>query len=102
MSGIIKSLEFNPLNKRYGVVVFTCVTPYNEEYQAKTLRQAVLPESRVKDKDSDMNLILNDGKSAKLLANQQFAKLCSKGKSLKLKEINVVCVKTPQENNYVA
>ncbi|KAA6378721.1 MAG: hypothetical protein EZS28_025753, partial [Streblomastix strix] len=93
MSGIIKSQESNPLNKRYGVDVFACVTPYNEEIQAKTLRWVVLPESRVKDKDSDielqytdlnhmwnipklsdiskvfnalnfdMNLILNDGKS---------------------------------------
>jgi hypothetical protein len=31
MSGIIKSLESNSLNKRYGVDVFACVTPYNEE-----------------------------------------------------------------------
>ncbi|KAA6338476.1 MAG: hypothetical protein EZS28_052695, partial [Streblomastix strix] len=56
MSGIIKSQESNPLNKRYGVDVFACVTPYNEEIQAKTLRWVVLPESRVKDKDSDIEL----------------------------------------------
>ncbi|KAA6390327.1 MAG: hypothetical protein EZS28_014144 [Streblomastix strix] len=56
MTAIIKSLESNPLNKRYGVDVFACVTPYNEESKEKTLRQVVLPESIVKDKDSDVEL----------------------------------------------
>ncbi|KAA6365959.1 MAG: hypothetical protein EZS28_038514, partial [Streblomastix strix] len=60
MSDIIKSQESNPLNKRYGVDVFACVTPYNEEIQAKTLRWVVLPESRVKDKDSDVELQYTD------------------------------------------
>ncbi|KAA6357805.1 MAG: hypothetical protein EZS28_046668, partial [Streblomastix strix] len=60
MSGIIKSLESNTLNKRYGVDVFACVTPYNEEIQAKTLRWVVLPESRVKDKYSDIELQYTD------------------------------------------
>ncbi|KAA6310477.1 MAG: hypothetical protein EZS28_056306, partial [Streblomastix strix] len=60
MSGIIKSQESNTLNKRYGVDVFACVTPYNEEIQAKTLRWVVLPESRVKDKDSDIELQYTD------------------------------------------
>ncbi|KAA6360254.1 MAG: hypothetical protein EZS28_044219, partial [Streblomastix strix] len=56
MTGIIKSLESNPLNKRYGVDVFACVTPYNEESKEKTLRWVVLPDSIVKDKDSDVEL----------------------------------------------
>ncbi|KAA6361981.1 MAG: hypothetical protein EZS28_042492, partial [Streblomastix strix] len=56
MNGIIKSLESNPLNKRYGVDVFACVTPYNEESKEKTLRWVVLPDSIVKDKDSDVEL----------------------------------------------
>ncbi|KAA6373692.1 MAG: hypothetical protein EZS28_030779, partial [Streblomastix strix] len=60
MSGIIKSLESNTLNKRYGVDVFACVTPYKEEIQVKTLRWVVLPESRVKDKDSDIELQYTD------------------------------------------
>ncbi|KAA6372924.1 MAG: hypothetical protein EZS28_031550 [Streblomastix strix] len=102
MYGIIKSIEFNPLNKRYGVDVFACVTPYNEELQVKALRWIVLPESRIKDKDSDielqysdlnhmwnisklsdvqkvfkalnfdMTLILNDGKPKEIKANSVF------------------------------
>ncbi|KAA6352875.1 MAG: hypothetical protein EZS28_051598, partial [Streblomastix strix] len=56
MTGIIKSLESNPLNTRYGVDVFACVTPYNEESKEKTLRWVVLPESIVKDNDSDVEL----------------------------------------------
>ncbi|KAA6352760.1 MAG: hypothetical protein EZS28_051713, partial [Streblomastix strix] len=56
MTGLIKSLESNSLNKRYGVDVFACVTPYNEESKEKTLRQVVLPDSIVKDKDSDVEL----------------------------------------------
>ncbi|KAA6391206.1 MAG: hypothetical protein EZS28_013264 [Streblomastix strix] len=56
MIGIIKSLESNPLNKRYEVDGFACVTPYNEEFKEKTLRWVVLPESTVKDKDSDVEL----------------------------------------------
>ncbi|KAA6354250.1 MAG: hypothetical protein EZS28_050223, partial [Streblomastix strix] len=60
MTGIIKSLESNPLNKRYGVDVFACVTPYNEESKVKTLRWVVLPDSIVKDKDSDVELQYNN------------------------------------------
>ncbi|KAA6364221.1 MAG: hypothetical protein EZS28_040252, partial [Streblomastix strix] len=39
------------MNKRYGVDVFACVTPYNEEFKEKTLRWVVLLDSIVKDKD---------------------------------------------------
>ncbi|KAA6375127.1 MAG: hypothetical protein EZS28_029347 [Streblomastix strix] len=53
MIWIIKSLESNPMNKRYEVDVFACVTPYNEESKEKTLRWVVLPDSIVKDKDSE-------------------------------------------------
>ncbi|KAA6360133.1 MAG: hypothetical protein EZS28_044340 [Streblomastix strix] len=60
MSGIIKSLESNPLNKRYGVDVFACVTPYNEESKEKTLRWVVLPDSKVKDQDSNVKLQYTD------------------------------------------
>ncbi|KAA6394446.1 MAG: hypothetical protein EZS28_010033 [Streblomastix strix] len=56
MTGIIKSLESKPLNKRYGVDVFACVAPYNEESKEKTLRWVVLPDSIVKDKDSNVEL----------------------------------------------
>ncbi|KAA6358719.1 MAG: hypothetical protein EZS28_045754, partial [Streblomastix strix] len=56
MTGIIKSLESNPMNKRYGVDVFACVTPYNEESKEKTLRWVVLPESIVNGKYSEVEL----------------------------------------------
>ncbi|KAA6396421.1 MAG: hypothetical protein EZS28_008053 [Streblomastix strix] len=66
MTGIIKSsansvccnqsCESNPTNKRYGVDVFACVTPYNEQSKEKTLRWVVLPDSKVKDKNSDVEL----------------------------------------------
>ncbi|KAA6401678.1 MAG: hypothetical protein EZS28_002794 [Streblomastix strix] len=54
--GIIKSLESNPMNKRYVVDVFACVTYYNEEFKEKTLRWVILPDSIVKDKDFDVEL----------------------------------------------
>ncbi|KAA6402820.1 MAG: hypothetical protein EZS28_001660 [Streblomastix strix] len=40
MTGIIKSLESNPLNKRYGVDVFACITPYNEESKEKDIEMS--------------------------------------------------------------